>query len=96
MFQSNKSHQSIHYFYSPRITYIKLSDANLEYREYELRMLAPSEDFALDHWKKTTFHMINYAPQHKSKVAVWNAINSYVHSKSIQVRIRTKNTFTLK
>ena len=58
-----------------------------ENKEYELQRLVPTEDFALRHWMITTFHMINYAPQHKSKVSLWNAINSHVHDRIVQAQV---------
>ncbi|XP_065203967.1 uncharacterized protein LOC135834057 [Planococcus citri] len=54
-------------------------------RQYELEMLVPSTDFALGHWKKATYHMINYAPLHGWGTYLWRNITAYVSGKLIQL-----------
>ena len=65
----------------------KISGSNPEDKEYHLQMLVPIEDFALGHWKKTTLNIVNHKPQHKSKVSLWNAVNSHIRSRLIDVSL---------
>ncbi|XP_065219056.1 uncharacterized protein LOC135844670 [Planococcus citri] len=54
-------------------------------RNYHLIRLVPKEDFALGHWIKTTLHIINYSLQHKSKVHLWELINSHIRFRLIKL-----------
>ena len=57
-------------------------------------MLAPIEDFALGHWMKPTLHIMNHGLQQRSKVSLWNAINSHVHDRLIAVGAHRESEIT--
>ena len=73
--------------------FINISDFESIDSEYEPRMLVPTDDFALGHWMKSTLHIINHAPQHRSKISVWNAINLHVRKRLIEVGLGTDNLY---
>ena len=56
-------------------------------------MMVPIDDFALGHWMKSTLHMINHIPQHRSRIPVWDAINLHVRERLIEVGLGTANLY---